>query len=669
MAGVSEPERRQEVKRLHLFIIFLAVTGLSAIEIDPMESNRALNSGSHNSGNIGVTVSNYGYSSQMLYPITRQHKLLNVSAPWIGAKRYRRNDSGQLLYWLSPNPGQYNDTVVTQYDPQWNPSLKPVVDTLCTVGFDGDQDLFELLPAYNPLAWNSPQYSIYNSQDKVMKSILGSPAPRPFMIPDPQNNYCFSIPQGGNFDTPGFETLSAWFYDYSPLWAYASGDLGSSSNMNTHYPLGLAIHRESYTWNLQNYERVLIYKYTMINSSTVDTLYDIAIGEFVDADIHPVEQASLGAQDDTSGFVSGTGLNYAYSRDFDYDGGVTPYILAHKLILPGFSTNGGAWYWRLGDGPDDSDARSFNYAPQRTCNEKYWLLTGRNANDTKYVSLIPQQPESQYELPAPHETRYLNSVYGPQPSAAVPNPAGRIHLPPGQSLVWYSAYMVSNHLTDANLMAADLETFIIEDNLQIDPAAGLTCIPYLMPVQMVAEGSLQLDWHSYTDPHHFEVMYKLLDAPASDWTRINKTGSDRSHFLSGLSPTGWYQIRIASIYYVGADEVYLESETQIVCPGIVSTDDPHVPAASLALKSWPNPARNHCDISFQLSKTAFTRLAVYNLRGQLIRTFQAGVLASGPHQFIWDGKDSDGRLCPSGIYLLNLQCGSQISSRKLVLAK
>jgi len=655
------------MNRFYLFIVSLAVSALAALSIQPVDPDRAMSTSTHNSGSIGLTVSNYGFSTNLLYPSTRQHKLMYASAPWIGAKRYRRDPSGHLYYWLSPNPDQFNAGMVTQFDPGWNSSLKPVVDTLCTVGFDGDQDLYELLPAYNPLAWNSPQYSLFNSADVALKSILGSPAPRPFVIPDPQQTYCFSLPQGGTFVTPGFETVSAWFYDYSPLYAYANGDLGASHNMNTHYPLGLAIHRESYAWNLQNYDRAVIYKYTMINSSPIDTLFDLAIGEYVDADVHPAGQGVEGAADDASGYVRGAGLDYAYSRDFDHDGGLSPYILANKLIIPGFNGNRNAWFWKVGDGPDDRDPRGFNYIPNLTSNEKYWLLTGRNANYTKYVSLFPQSPDGQYEQPAANDTRFLHCLYGSQPEAAQPNPPGRVHLAPGQSFSWYSVHFVGSQISDLNLLAASLETFITQQNLQINPSAGLTCIPYLMPVQIVNEGGVELNWHSYTDPDHFEVMYKLLDAPSSDWVRTNKAGSERWHAISGLDSDGWYQFRIASIYFVGADEVYLESETQIIRPGAVAIDDPQIPVPQLALKTWPNPLRDRCDIGFELPKAASTKLRVYNMKGQLIRTLISANLASGAHQSLWNGLDESGHPCAAGVYLLKLESGNFQGAKKLLL--
>jgi len=242
-----------------------------------------------------------------------------------------------------------------------------------------------------------------------------------------------------------------------------------------------------------------------------------------------------------------------------------------------------------------------------------------------------------------------------------------MHLAPGQSFSWYAVLFVGNQISDLNVLAASLENLIIQQNLQINPTADLTCIPYLMPIQIVQQGSVELNWHSYTNPNHFEVMHKLLDAPASDWTRIIKTGSERWHALSGLDPDGWYQFRIASIYFAGADEVYLESETQIIRPGAVAIDDPQIPTPQLALRTWPNPMRARCDIGFELPKAASTSLRVYNMRGQVIRTLVSANLASGAHQSVWNGLDDSGHPCAAGVYLLRLESGNTQSAKKLLL--
>jgi hypothetical protein len=73
------------------------------------------------------------------------------------------------------------------------------------------------------------------------------------------------------------------------------------------------------------------------------------------------------------------------------------------------------WYWKVGQGPDDSRPR--NLSPSnKTANEKYWLLTGRNPNTTYYTPLRPEaDDQTEWEQPSPNDTRFLFSFYGAQP--------------------------------------------------------------------------------------------------------------------------------------------------------------------------------------------------------------------------------------------------------------
>jgi hypothetical protein len=73
------------------------------------------------------------------------------------------------------HPQAQNDTLVFegQTDARGIPCDRqdPVIDTLVTVGFDGDADLYEFLPAYNPLlvsnAGQASNYAIYNALDGI----------------------------------------------------------------------------------------------------------------------------------------------------------------------------------------------------------------------------------------------------------------------------------------------------------------------------------------------------------------------------------------------------------------------------------------------------------------------------------------------------------------------
>ncbi len=86
-------------------------------------------------------------------------------------------------------------------------------------------------------------------------------------------------------------------------------------------------------------------------------------------------------------------------------------------------------------------------------------------------------------------------------------------------------------------------------------------------------------------------------------------------------------------------------------------------------QNYPNPFNPKTTISYFLPNTMEVTLAIYNLRGELVRTLAAGATTAGRHQVVWDGVDEKGVSVASGIYIYRLQAEGLAVSRKLVLAK
>ncbi|MBK7701386.1 MAG: S8 family serine peptidase [bacterium] len=94
------------------------------------------------------------------------------------------------------------------------------------------------------------------------------------------------------------------------------------------------------------------------------------------------------------------------------------------------------------------------------------------------------------------------------------------------------------------------------------------------------------------------------------------------------------------------------------------------PAAVRLLPNRPNPFNPRTEIRFELARDDAPRLAVYDVRGQLVRELLAGEpLAAGPHAVVWDGRDDAGHEAPSGLYLARLLAEGVRLERKLLLAR
>ncbi|MCB5262663.1 MAG: T9SS type A sorting domain-containing protein [Candidatus Cloacimonetes bacterium] len=78
------------------------------------------------------------------------------------------------------------------------------------------------------------------------------------------------------------------------------------------------------------------------------------------------------------------------------------------------------------------------------------------------------------------------------------------------------------------------------------------------------------------------------------------------------------------------------------------------------ISAYPNPMKDEVTIKISQddqSISAENKLSIFNIKGQLIRSLK---LTKG--ETVWDGKDSGGKPCPKGIYLLRYQYGtSQIT--------
>lgn len=87
------------------------------------------------------------------------------------------------------------------------------------------------------------------------------------------------------------------------------------------------------------------------------------------------------------------------------------------------------------------------------------------------------------------------------------------------------------------------------------------------------------------------------------------------------------------------------------------------------LANYPNPFNPETTISFNLKSTINTNLAIYNLKGQLVKSFQPSKLKLGNNEIVWKGKDDKNREVASGIYFIKLKNDNISLSKKMILMK
>jgi len=105
------------------------------------------------------------------------------------------------------------------------------------------------------------------------------------------------------------------------------------------------------------------------------------------------------------------------------------------------------------------------------------------------------------------------------------------------------------------------------------------------------------------------------------------------------------------------------------------TDNRNQPANFVLDDAQPNPfwqLRGSVRLSFSLPQSITSpSLRIYNLIGQEVARFDfKGVQAAGSkHQVQWDGRAANGQMLPAGIYFYQLQAGTQVATKKLIIIR
>jgi hypothetical protein len=83
----------------------------------------------------------------------------------------------------------------------------------------------------------------------------------------------------------------------------------------------------------------------------------------------------------------------------------------------------------------------------------------------------------------------------------------------------------------------------------------------------------------------------------------------------------------------------------------------------------PNPASDGTSINFNLKETAKTKIEIYNICGQIVKTLADADLTSGSHSIVWDLTNNNGSFVSNGIYLCKVISGNSISTSKIFVER
>jgi len=184
------------------------------------------------------------------------------------------------------------------------------------------------------------------------------------------------------------------------------------------------------------------------------------------------------------------------------------------------------------------------------------------------------------------------------------------------------------------------------------------------PAQPVIVSTILLDWDSSPGIGFFSGGILLVSEYRTNHIRLYNLSNPLSPEL--VSDWGW---NLNTNYMLWEDGKLYTSNyalgVSILDYALTSIpEEPHIPTpdASLNLKCYPNPFTQNININISGELKTPAELAVYNIKGQKIRTWSS----VSSKEIIWDGLDDRQSSVSSGIYFVRLNTGSKSLVTKIL---
>jgi hypothetical protein len=183
------------------------------------------------------------------------------------------------------------------------------------------------------------------------------------------------------------------------------------------------------------------------------------------------------------------------------------------------------------------------------------------------------------------------------------------------------------------------------------------------------ETGITFSWSASSDPDGDAITYLIDIGTGTNALHFTRAGTSLTDRLESLFPTHapwtvrvpWTLRATDGIDTVsasnGAGFIYLVSDESAEKPGDIVIRE-------YALSAYPNPFNPATNLSFDVPKSSFVELSIYNLVGEVVGDLNPGYRTPGRYQVSWGAGTQS-----SGTYFAVMRAGGTVKIQKLLLMK
>lgn len=211
----------------------------------------------------------------------------------------------------------------------------------------------------------------------------------------------------------------------------------------------------------------------------------------------------------------------------------------------------------------------------------------------------------------------------------------------------------------------DVDILLSPDSLHFAALVGINPSSQQISISNSSPSGIQFDWGAVETAAWLSVNPSSGTSPSTLEFFVDVTG-----LLPGDYKTTVIIKQIAGIATdIDDDEDTVTVSLSVDSPTDVDDLGGSLPTVYSLEQNYPNPFNPTTSIEFNLPKSSYVSLAVYNILGQKVVELVHGSLSAGNKRIDWSGTDASGRVVESGVYFYKITTEEFSMTRKMMLLK
>ncbi len=221
---------------------------------------------------------------------------------------------------------------------------------------------------------------------------------------------------------------------------------------------------------------------------------------------------------------------------------------------------------------------------------------------------------------------------------------------------------------------SEIQTFVVN---AVDEAPADFDLLSPLHTQTVSEDTLLFTWRHTTDPDpNDRILYSIEISPDSlfQLNPIRQSLNDTTFKIPANNlKKGVNFWRVTALDTDSLITWASQTDTRpwkftLLTTGVRS-ENSSSPQKYELLPAYPNPFNPETRIAFTVPWQARVTLSVFNALGQLVETLYDKTLEAGVYTSTWSATRADGRVLPSGVYIVVLRAENFVQTQKIVLLR